>query len=272
MTIRKILVLLGLGAVLLGGPAVSTAAPLDAPAIHALVDLNAQCLLGGAAGGRWLQPAAVAPALHNGDVYRLYGLAGSLGRTTGRAPASQGAPCPETLHVDLTRVPAAAAIAIGGVTAAAPRLARSENPNQAVYRQAVATVLQAHGLAHPQVEIQQILRVDLEGDGVPEVLISATHFAAGVAPRVAAGDYSVVLLRKVIRGRVQTFILEGEYYPQAAAFAAPPAHAITAVLDANGDGVLDVVVYSHYYEGEWSTVYEVKGDQVHDVLTCGCGA
>jgi hypothetical protein len=47
---------------------------------------------------------------------------------------------------------------------------------------------------------------------------------------------------------------------------------VNALVDTNGDGVLEIVVFGQYYEGSWSSVYRVRGTQVEEVLTCGCGA
>jgi len=55
------------------------------------------------------------------------------------------------------------------------------------------------------VKIDNILRVDLDGDGEDEVLISATKlFQEGRqgANAIAAGSYSMVLLRRVGAGKV----------------------------------------------------------------------
>ena len=63
---------------------------------------------------------------------------------------------------------------------------------QVVYRQAAAAILRAHGIAQPHVQLTQVLRVDLDGDGAPEVLVTATYYQDGIAPHAAAGNYSLV--------------------------------------------------------------------------------
>jgi hypothetical protein len=108
------------------------------------------------------------------------------------------------------------------------------------------------------------------------VLVSATYCASGFegspSPSAEAGDYSIVFLRKVLSGTVETRVLAADVYSRAAEFVAPAEYKIKGVLDLNGDGTMEVVVYGRYYEGHWSTVYQVKGTQVEEVLTCGCGA
>ena len=153
-----------------------------------------------------------------------------------------------------------------------PRGVRSQSTTQSVYINAVAAVLKDNGIANPTVRITQLLRVDLDGDGVTEVVLTASSYVNGVGPSAQAGDYSLVLLRKVINGQVQTTLLEGDFYTEAAEFAAPNDFNVTAIADLNGDGNMDIAVHGEYYEGAWTSVYEVKGSTVKEVLVEGCGA
>jgi hypothetical protein len=81
--------------------------------------------------------------------------------------------------------------------------------------EAVGDFLKARGIADPKVQITRILRVDLEGDGEEEVLISATNYFCkdksdhSAAPFPEApiesprrGSYSIVILRHVLAGKV----------------------------------------------------------------------
>ena len=45
----------------------------------------------------------------------------------------------------------------------------------------------------------------------------------------------------------------------------------TAALDLNGDGKLEVIVHSHYYEGSETTIYDCSGGQCEAALSVGCG-
>jgi hypothetical protein len=79
----------------------------------------------------------------------------------------------------------------------------------------------------------------------------------------------------VIRGKVETIVLDGEYHPKprnAEADGPPNEYAITAVLDLNGDGRMEVIVQGGYYEGDWKTVYDIKGNKADNIFGCGCGA
>lgn len=243
--------------------------------VYLIVDGDTGYLIGGTRGGKWLLDAAAAPLIPGGERYRLYGLGGPSGAVTGARPEPLeplGGPCTWTIRVDLdAELARTNLIAVGGAWNAMPRAVTSIGTQTEVYRNAVADIVRAHGIAQPDVQIQQILRVDLDGDSVDEVLITANHFDGGLFPSVAAGDYSLVALRKVIDGSVRTIMIEESYFPRPQEFVAPNSFLIAGILDLNGDGVMEVVVDSQYYEGAATLVYEIKGEDAEAVLGTGCG-
>lgn len=249
-------------------------------AVYPIVDVSSGCLLGGSRGGKWLKAEETAASLGVDEQYRLYDLSGEVATRTGAKPESQGAPCDETLYVKFQpETTGARHIAVGGQWNPMPRKPTLLDPNNAVYRDAVAEVLKKNGIRNPQVELSKIVRVDLDGDGVDEVIVSATRVArmgeetgGNISTNSNAGDYSLVMLRKVVKGKVQTIVLDGQYHPKAAQGGAPNEYELTAVLDLNGDGVMEIIVNGGYYEGDWMTVYSIEGNKATDVLTCGCGA
>lgn len=44
------------------------------------------------------------------------------------------------------------------------------------------------------------------------------------------------------------------------------------MLDLNGDGKLEIIVRSHYYEGAETTIYDCSGGECKGVLSVACGA
>jgi len=145
---------------------------------------------------------------------------------------------------------------------------------QPAYVEAVRDFLKSHGIADPKVRITCILRVDLEGGG--EVLINATNYfnQRDEVPMQAPkrGSYSIVMLRRVAAGKVQTQLVAGELYSKADASNAPNIYKIAAVLDLNGDGKLEVIVHSFYYEGGLTTIYRCEPNKVEAALSVECGA
>jgi FG-GAP repeat len=98
--------------------------------------------------------------------------------------------------------------------------------------------------------------------------------------RSPAASYSMVLLRRVIAGKVETQLIEGEFYPkdypkaaqEEGRFDAPNAYKVIAVLDLDGDGKMEIVVGSDYYEGGETTIYQCDPKKVEALLSVGCGA
>lgn len=86
----------------------------------------------------------------------------------------------------------------------------------------------------------------------------------------------MVLLRRVVAGKVETQLIEGEFYPKAYTktpeFNAPNAYKMIAVLDLDGDGKMEVVIASQYYEGEAMTIYRCHPKKIEALLSAGCGA
>ncbi len=156
-----------------------------------------------------------------------------------------------------------------------PRTARASDKTQAVYVKAAHDFLVSNGIAKPVVKITQLLRIDLDGDGEDEVLLSATNYPGepGESPQSAvAGNYSFVLLRYLVDGKAQTKLIEGEFYPKASESQTPYRYEVSGLLDLDGDGRLEVIVYSAYYEGATVTVWRFGAGKLHKVLEIGCGA
>jgi hypothetical protein len=214
--------------------------------------------------------------MRGGQTYRVYNSRRLLGSSTGALPKSEGPPCDETLFSRVTPNFGSGQIAVGGAWNAMPRPVRVLSNTQPAYVRAVALLLRQNGIARPKVQIQQVWRVDLEGDGEPEVLISATNYeryaSGGLRSASRAGDYSLVLLRQTVRGRAVTRVLDASYYPQAKEFNAPSLSDLAAVLDLNGDGKMEIVMHSRYYEGSSTVVFEMQRGRPVPVLNEGCGA
>ncbi len=151
------------------------------------------------------------------------------------------------------------------------------------HRAAVVSVLETDGLTDPVVELREALRVDLEGDGVDEVVLAAT---LGGEPYFASlvGDHSLVVVRVVtVDGQVENIPLAVTSTSQADADAAGPDadltdhaavptahHDVVDVVDLNGDGVYEIVISSR---GDHSLTYQVFDPTIgfdQPVLESGC--
>jgi hypothetical protein len=241
-------------------------------------------LLGASAAGKWIQPEAAVTLIPGEEQYRLYTLAGEVGTSIGGKPAKglKDAEWIDTIFVNLGSLPKGIRILVGvsGPWNPVPRPVTVGSTEQQIYQEAAAEILKSKGIENPKVILTQVLRVDLDGDGEEEVLVSATNynrlqFMREPSPRsnlptsIRAGDYSVVFLRKVVQGKVVTSIIKGEYYRQAKKFGGATEHKVIGVLDLNGDGIMEIVLSHQHYEGESINIYRVKGTKI--TLLSGMG-
>ena len=251
--------------------------------LHPIVEIESGFLFGAISDGKWIKADETAKLIGDETTYRVYGLTQALGDAKAGKPKPEGAPCDETLTVSLSPETEKGVIAIAAPWNALPRKPQVTDSTQKAYVEAVRDFLKTKGIEQPEVKIDNILRVDLDGDGEEEVLISATNYLSkdeSVPMRSRAASYSMVLLRRVVAGKVETQLIVGEFYPKAypkaaqeeGRFDAPNAYKVIATLDLNGDGNMEVVIHSHYYEGGETTIYRCDPKKAEALLSVACGA
>jgi len=142
-------------------------------------------------------------------------------------------------------------------------------PTNATYQKAVAEKV---GIA--EVKLTGLVRVDLEGDGVDEVLFT-TDSHGGERPW---GDepyktYSHIGVRKVgADGQVVTHLLhdhQGEVRWEGG-FPDITTAQLEGFTDADGDGKLEVVITIRGYESYTTFVYRVTADKAESLGLSGC--
>jgi hypothetical protein len=252
--------------------------------LHPIVEVESGFLFGAISDGKWVKADKTAKLIRKETSYRVYGLTQALGEAKGGKPHPGDSPCQETWAVSLSPEPEEkGVIALAAPWNALKRKPQVIDPTEKVYVDAVGDFLKTKGIEQPEAKIDNILRVDLDGDGEEEVLISATNYFSeeGRVPmRSLAASYSMVLLRRAVAGKVETQMIVGEFYPkdypkaaeEEGRFDAPNAYKVIATLDLDGDGKMEVVIHSDYYEGGETTIYRCDPKKAQALLSVSCGA
>jgi uncharacterized protein (DUF2141 family) len=241
-----------------------------------IVDMKIKGLLGGVLNGKFVNAKTTAAKLKGDENYTLFGIEGvNEGEFTVGKPTVGDDVCTDFYSIDASEE-AAAGVALGDGFKwnPMPRAVKSIDLNDAGYKKIVTGVLATKRITKTTTKLTQAVRVDLDGDGQEEVLIAATKYASGdVSASAKVGDYSFILLRKIVAGKVQNTIVAGDFITKKIDFGAPSEYQISAIADLNGDGKMEIILYSMYYEGSSSGVYEMKGNKAVEVaaLSVGCG-
>jgi len=265
---------LHLRALLLACACTAAAPPAaGAQAIHPVLDVKGGYLLGARVNGSWRDGQSVAPQVRAGRRYRVFGPAAELGASTGARAESLDVPCPETFGVRLSPERRAGEIAVDGAWNVVPRrVARLSQAAADGYRDAVRQILVRHGIRTPVPRVTGAVRVDLDGDGTEEVIVSAHRKTGDGSFTVGSGDYSVLFVRKLANGAVRTMMLEEEYHPRARSETTPNEFTIVGAYDLDGDGASEVVTRSRYYEGGSTTIHRIRSLAAQKLVSAGCGA
>jgi len=210
-----------------------------------------------------------------GISYRVFSLKGPAGSVTAGKAAPEADVCPDVWMQIITPRPDPSAPVTLGVNASwdpMPRAAVMADTGDGALAAVVRGMLVKRGIAIPEVKIHQRLQIDLDGDGRAETLVAARRFVNEVELfSAAAGDYCLVFMERETAKGVTRQILHGDAYPRADPEAAPSIHEITGLLDLDGDGRLEVITHTGYYEGGGCQVWELRGDELVKVIELDCG-
>lgn len=233
-------------------------------------------LLGAISSGQWIQPEYVYGLLYEDEVYDFYFDHEFIGTGTAhvRQPVNFGPPgyCNYLSAEQSVMGGEPPSFALPQGQSAALRPIEDIAVDTPLYTDAVAEWLTLQAIPTPTVNITRILRVDIEGDGVDEVLISASHYLEETGHMVVEGDYSLVLMRKVVGGEVYTTpIVQDIYYGNTPVLEFPRTYSLADVFDLNGDGMLEVIIAGNWWESSGYYVHEIHGINSAQVLKLECG-
>ena len=228
-------------------------------------------LLGGTLDGNWLDSTAIASDLIGGEAYSLYSDTAFLGTSTGSAPVAGAPYCPWIKDVTLDPQPRqVSVVALAGDWNPLPRIPQEISTENWIYLQAVKDLLEANDIGDSKVQLTRVLKIDLEGDGVDEILVAASYFYEETGHNITPGDYSIVVLRKVMGNEVVTLPMPADFYYRAQQYAMPEKYTIMGVMDLNGDDRMEILVGVTGWEKVGTLVYDVVDFKVQNVLSMQC--
>lgn len=241
--------------------------------IMPIMEMNVNGLLGGVKDGKFIDAKTTFEHVKGKKSYSVYSTTDKTA-TLEIEISAPSEPCEDfyRAHPDLDYIEGVAVGTNPGWNLL-PRPAQWMAPNNATYIKAASDALRTKGIINKAPKVVGLYRVDLEGDGQEEILISATSYEGDIQPRAKKGDYSFVLLRKIVDGKVRNIIVTGDFVTKKIDFGAPSEYRISSIIDLNGDGKMEIIIYGSYYEGNWVEAYEMKGNKPANIkaLNAGCG-
>ncbi len=244
-------------------------------------------LVGGTQNGKWLKQDEVLKnfgkpekfigfdSFKNAKLSEIYGILRQLGCSADDFYFSETAKVPENGFDDDTLKPI---LAIGASAKwnPLPRMPKKISLTNKTYQKIALDFLKTKGMRIKNVKLENAFSIDLEGDGTEEIFLEATNYNdknGEISGTARAGNYSFVLIRKIIKGKAKNFLIEGEFHPK------KPEQEdyitefdLSAFADLNGDGKIEVVLENLYsYGGVSSEIYESDKGVLKNVLSVECG-
>lgn len=234
-------------------------------------------LLGASQGGTWISWEKTQPLLKGGEKFQFYSPMSRAGLVTGKKP--ELAPASGAAYlIGLSGHKQTQSTLIGLKDATwnpLPRVPKALSPQSATYLALVTDFLKTKGITGTKPVIAQLWQVDLEGDGVAEILLNVQSpdydKVIALDRPLKPNDFSLVLLRRVVGGKPQMSTLMGDIHKKAETDT-PNRYTLSHVLDLNGDGKLEVVVEWGYYEGGGANVIQFVNGLPKPALEASDGA
>ena len=268
MAYRCLFVLIGL----LGLGQTGFVVPVKSETIVPIIDAATGQLYGGVSGNNWLSAEDTEDFVKKKLIFHAYARDGSFLQNTTMHSAQTSEGCSNPTFLPKESLPQNAVTLVGAPWNAALRKPRELDTSSPIYREALTFWLREQGVDDLQPNLSQLWRIDLEGDGRDEVLIAAVRHR-GSETSTQAGDYSLLLLRKLIDGVVVTFPVILDFFLEICiAECALEQHEIISVLDLNGDGKLEIITRSSGYESITQTVFSIEDFRIKKRLEWTCGS
>ena len=211
----------------------------------------------------------------NTKPFEIYGTLGQTGCNAAVFYFGETAKVPENVFADDSLKPILA-IGANANWNPLPRLPKKLDPANKTYQKIALDFLKSKGMKTKSIKLEGVVSIDLEGDGNDEIFIEATSYKdknGEIGGTARTGDYSFVLMRKIVGGKPQNFLIEGEFHPKKPKIEDYITEVdLSAFADLNGDGKMEVILENLYsYGGTSSEIYESNKNKLNNVLSVECG-
>jgi hypothetical protein len=241
--------------------------------IHSFTDSDG-LLIGGVQGEDWISAGEVVSTLPKTPNYWLYNSSTQVGEAIGMITSPpQRSYCPSRtyLHLETGNAPSFR-VALDGNWQAIPRVQEQLSTNLPAYTDAVRTLLEKNKLKGTETSLDAVFKVDLDGDGADEVIITANHNDNRVSVEgISQGDYSLLLLRKLQGNQVVSIPLYERYVQNDGPYSRGAEIDVLALIDLNGDGSMEIMARENSYQAFRYLVFSLEGDSGAPVLELYCG-
>ena len=228
-------------------------------------------LLGGVQDGKWLTAEQIFPKMKDKSAFILIGLKENENRSLTTGTKSQYSTCSDLPDIEIEKK-SKSVIALGSEAKwnPVPRfpkgIAFTDKTNQKI----VGDFLKSKRINAAKIKIGQSLQVDLDGDGTQETVIATDYYETEDLETRAAGDYSFIVLTKIINGRPTNILVDGDFFTQKGASGSPDTRSILLIADLNGDGTMEIILRVDHQEGHWNRVYQLNENKLTKVLEVYC--
>ncbi len=245
-------------------------------------------LIGGTQNGKWIKDIDVSAAnlkktskffgfdpFKNEKPSEMYGTFDHLGCSADLFYFGKTSNTPENIFDDETTLKPVLAIGANANWNPLPRIARKIASGNKTYQKIALDLLRTKGLNVRSVKLENVFAVDLEGDGKDEIFLEATTYKnknREISGSARRGDYTFVLMRKIVAGKPKTFLIKGEFHTRKPADDYLTETDLSAFADLNGDGKMEVILEAIYSYGGVSTgIYELDKTNLREALFVECG-
>lgn len=247
-----------------------------------IVEMKLGALIGGIENGKFVDAPTTAAKLAERQNYRIFLPLGKFRKIELSKPAVADEICDDHYTFRSSGALTEALMKKGGVALGdgigwnpQPRAAKPIDPKSAEFLKIVNDYLRAKKIRQPVAKLDQAFRVDLDGDGREEVVLAASRIVPYNSRRVIKtyDAFSLVLVRKTVGGKPLDIEVAGVFFPRLRTDYDDYRHEVSSVADLDGDGKMELVMYSEFYEGVSANVVKIVGKKAIGVENLGasCG-